>query len=212
MLRESLADFLCMKHSCKIILTIFCSLLVNACANSGGIKVESTPPGADVEVIENGSVKKIGQTPLNIDKNQIDSSNAVQLSVSLKNHQTQKVLLPPTTLPRSGQLFFKMTEIQLPAACVNQEITLSRVSRGVAEAQSLIQGKDYDRAITLLSNLTTEFPNVSVLQDLLGNTYYLRKDLDRALAAYKRSVAIESNNPSATRMIQKIETLRGGAN
>jgi predicted negative regulator of RcsB-dependent stress response len=81
----------------------------------------------------------------------------------------------------------------------------------VAQVQSLIQRKELDQGLSTVNTLLSSYPNISTLYDLQGNIYYLRKDIDRALASYKRANAITPNSET-NRMISKLQELRTPAN
>jgi len=183
---------------------------MTACSTAPFIKVESNPVAADVEIVLPGqSPKKIGQTPLNLDDSSLGGSNKmVQVIVSTKGFSSQSVTIPASQFGRNGNIFVDLEKQQLPQACLNQELSLNKVTRGVAEAYNHITQKRLEQAEAVLTNLTLEFPSNSVLHDLLGNVYYLKKDLTRALETYKKSAQLNPANNETTRMIQKIETLR----
>jgi hypothetical protein len=179
---------------------------------SQAFRVDSDPAGADVSISSAGQTpRKLGVTPYVIQSgDQGDKSQALQLTVSKDAYQSESVLLPPAAMGRSGGLFVKLDGFKLPAACQNQEVALEKVARGVAESQYQIKLKNLDQAERSLNTLLTEYPNVSVLHDLLGNVHFLRKDIERALTSYRRSQAIAPNNSETGRMIKRLEELRGG--
>lgn len=162
--------------------------------------------------VQGQTPRKLGVTPYTISsQDQGDKSSALQLTVSKDGFAGESIWLPPSATGRSGTLFVKLDQGKLPAACQNQEAALEKVGRGVAEIQYQIKQKNLEGAERMINQLTSEYQNVSVLFDLLGNVYYLRKDIDRALTAYRRSLAIAPNNSETGRMIKKLEELRGGS-
>ncbi len=189
------------------------SAVVFVGCQSQTLKIESEPAGADVLVsVQGQTAKKVGITPYVMQASeQGDRSQAMRLVVSKDGFGADSVLLPPSSVGRSGTVFMKLDQSKLPAACVNLEAALEKVSRGVADAQYQIKLKNLDQAERQLVQLVDEFQNVSVLHELLGNVYYLRKDIDKALASYRRSQAIAPNNSDTGRMIKRLEESRGGA-
>lgn len=85
---------------------------------------------------------------------------------------------------------------------------LQKISSQIAYSLELIKNKEYDSAERNLLNLQTQFPNVATIHELLGNVFYLKKDLSRAYSFYKKAYALNPNNLDTTRMIQKIEGIR----
>lgn len=184
--------------------------LFNTGCGSQGIRVESKPSGADVTLILKGqSAKKVGQTPLLLTEKEMESTkDSFQLVISSKGHNPQAILVPPTVISRSGSVFFDLEESILPIACTNQDVAISKAARGVAESLGYISQKKYDQAETLLTTLTVEFSNLSILHDLLGNVFFLQKKFDRALESYRRSAQINPGNSEVLKIIQKLEAMK----
>jgi predicted Zn-dependent protease len=86
---------------------------------------------------------------------------------------------------------------------------LTETTDAVAQVQRMIYKKNYIEAERTLSTFTVKYPAVPVFFSLLGNVYYLEKNLDKALDAYQRSYALQPQNQEASRMIQKIKSIRG---
>ncbi len=194
------------------LLSLLGFMFLLAACQSQSLKIESEPAGADVLVsVQGQSPRKVGVTPYVLQAGeQGDRSQPMQLMISKDGFGAESILLPPSAVGRSGSVFMKLDHSKLPAACVNLEAALEKVARGVAEAQYQIKLKNLDQAERQLGQLVAEFQNVSVLHDLLGNVYYLRKEIDKALASYRRSQAIAPNNSETGRMIKRLEELRGG--
>jgi TolA-binding protein len=102
-----------------------------------------------------------------------------------------------------------MKETTIPQECLALDETTEKVAKAVAAAQSLIQSRNYDLAERQLVNLQTDFPNVSVVYDLLGNVSYLRRDFPEALRFYRKSLSISPGNPETSRMVDKLSRISG---
>jgi|GEM_PF-1313897 len=190
----------------------FCgSILLNMGCQSPSLKVESQPEGADVYLTISGqTTRKVGVTPLTLNENQINPNNdSLQISISKEGYARENILAPAT-------IFSKFTAIQITlrensAATVKQTLTdeiLQKLASQVAYTQSLIKNKDYDNAERTLSNLLSQFPSVSTLHELMGNVFYIRKDLSKAHGYYRKAYDLNPTNPDTLRLIQKIETIR----
>lgn len=188
------------------------ALALTGCASSQFLQIESDPVGADVYLSISGqSSAKVGQTPLQLQSSQIPSGAEAQISISKGNLKSETVFLPATNFSKSGKIFIKLTDTQLPIACLQQEASMQKLARGIAESQAMIKSKELDQSEQKLVSLSGEFSNVSVIYDLLGNIHYLKKDLDKALIAYRKSISLNPNNLETTRIIQKIEQIKGGS-
>lgn len=186
----------------------FLSIVAIGCS-TGNLKVESQPDGAEVYVAVNGqSARKVGVTPMSIAENQVNSGNdPFQVSIMKEGYATEHVLAPATTFARASNIQVKLKEQMNSKQSVNDE-ALQKVSSQVAYSLELIKNKEYDNAERNLLNLQTQFPNVATIHELLGNVYYLRKDLSKAYSSYKKALILNPNNLDTTRMIQKIEGIR----
>lgn len=210
--------------------TIFCLLgrlasvgaiaIAMGCAPSR-IAVTSVPDGADVvKLTGSGSRVALGKTPLTIDlEAQIDvGATALNLVVEHADFVNQSVLFPKTLGPSQQTLLVNLMPIPktqggpLEAAVECPKIPdnmLVQVTRAVAEIQGLIASKDYAGATTKLMIVSTQYPNISVLYDLLGNVNYLKHDYSEALKSYERSVQLEPQNLEASRMVRKVRGMLG---
>lgn len=192
----------------RYLFVITLSVLVLASCASPGIRVYSEPGEVDVFLVQaNRAPKKIGVTPLNLDERDFDwgQNNGVQLKFVKDGYKTESIVLPKTKLPSNSSVHALMEKDESNLACQAQGEALRKVAEAVAKSQNFIYKKQFDRAESLLQNLSLDYPNVSVIHDLLGNVYYLRKDLNRSLEAYRRSDTIWPNNIETKRMIRRLE-------
>lgn len=200
-----------MNASCLVVLSILSSLVAGCASNT--LQVRSTPDGADVSLVaQDGSVSKLGKTPLTLDSgtNMALLSSVTQVRVSKEGFLTQSAVVPSLgDLGGSGSLQFNLSETELPKVCSAQDDDLNELARNIAEGSALIQKRRFSDAAQLFQSLAVKFPSVATVYDLLGNAYYLQKDFVKALAAYRRSHSISPNNSSAAKMIAKLEMLQG---
>ncbi len=187
------------------------SIFVLGCA-SKQIYVESDPPGADVFVFTPGQApKKVGQTPYSLTERDIpDRSSPMQVQASKDGYQSASVIIPSAVSGHLGKVSFKLEAPTLPNQCLNQTEALNKVARAVAEAQSLMKSKQYDLAEKIMSDLIVSYPGLSMVYDILGNIYYLKREFDKSLTAYKKSRSLSPENAKTQRMIQQIEDIMSG--
>ncbi|MCB9024688.1 MAG: hypothetical protein H6625_00085 [Bdellovibrionaceae bacterium] len=184
--------------------------LQSACS-VGLMSVRSTPEGADVFLVQSGAQPvKIGVTPLNIPSDRINntSGESVRIYVRKEGFKQESFLIPRVLFNSTIDLSILMDEDKLPAACSNQAQAVENLSRGIAEAQFLIQSKQYSQAENLINSLIIQNSNISVLWDLLGNLYYLKKDTEAALIAYEKSESLSPGQVHTLRMINKLRSIR----
>lgn len=182
-----------------------------SCA-SPGIRIYSEPGDANVYVIQaNQAPKKLGVTPLNLDERDFNwgSSNGVQLRFVKEGFKSESIVLPKTKFASNSSIHALMEKGETNLAAHDQTEALRKVADAVAKSQNYIYKNQYDRAQMLLENLAIDYPNLSVLYDLLGNVYYLRKDLKSSLQAYRKSESLWPNNLETKKMIRRIELVLG---
>jgi hypothetical protein len=176
------------------------------------ISIESDPVGADVFVFTPGQApKKVGQTPYALTEKDIsDRSSPIQIQASKDGYQSTSVIIPSSVSGYLGKISFKLEAPTLPNQCLNQTEALNKVARAVAEAQSLMKSKQYDLAEKIMSDMIVSYPGLSLVYDILGNIYYLRREFDKSLNAYKKSRSLSPENAKTQRMIQQIEDIKSG--
>ena len=183
---------------------------------TAGLRVESDPPGADVYIVSDGQApRKVGQTPYL--STETLGSQPAQLTISKEGFRSETILVPSFRMAASGRAYAKLEPGSAGAAggaaCALSDESIQELSGGVAEAQALIGARNLDEAERKLNALITRHSNVGVVYNLLGNVHYLRKDVVKALAAYKRALEISPNSSETARMIKKLNDIRsaGGA-
>lgn len=188
------------------------------------VRVVSSPDGAEVfKVSGDGPGVALGKTPLDLDEGAIfgPGEAAAQLRIVKDGFNEEHVLLPTTALPAQrtitadleARIESKVMEHAAAASCPEPGLTAARtavLARGIAETQRFISRREYQAAETRISVLLSEFPNVAVLYDLQGNTFYLQKRLPEALAAYERSLSLDGSNPDTARMATTIRQRTDG--
>jgi tetratricopeptide (TPR) repeat protein len=137
--------------------------------------------------------------------------DTIQVKVTKEGYLPESMVIPKATLASRSNLHFKLTENTLSKACEQKLGAIEAVSRGIAKAQSLTAKKNYERAEAVLLELQEDYPSLSVVYDLLGNVYYLQKNLGKALMAYEKSHELWPNNLETERMIRKLERSVSGS-
>ncbi|OFZ82445.1 MAG: hypothetical protein A2583_03870 [Bdellovibrionales bacterium RIFOXYD1_FULL_53_11] len=183
-------------------------LFFGGCASS--MVVESSPDNAEILMRrENDVPLKIGKTPMTLTREVAPGifSDSVELYVAKDGYQVERILIPQSRFGVRSRWSVSLQPSMGDGK--NLQSLYTGLAQGIAEAQKEIYLKNYRQAETKISTLLARYPNVSVLYDLLGNIYYMQKDLDKALDAYRRSVALTPDNHETSGMIDKIARIRG---
>jgi tetratricopeptide (TPR) repeat protein len=122
------------------------------------------------------------------------------------------VMIPRSTLGTEARLSLTLQETKLPATCSQADQIMNDLAQGVARAQYLIFKKDYEEAKSTLASLSNKYSTVAALDALLGNIYYLQKDLTTALTYYQRAQRLQPEDAETNRMIKRINEIHGKDN
>jgi len=186
-------------------------LLLFGCAQSA-IKVNSMPEAAEVFVGHDGAQPtKVGQTPLKIEGDFLSRKKGSYVTITFKKegYQTESLVLPTSHLGADVSITTKLDEFKLSQQVQDQNQAIQKVSRGTASVQYLMKANRLTEALQQVDTLIAEYPGISVLYDLKGNILYISKELQRALAAYDKSVEIDPSNADTIRIRSKIRGILG---
>lgn len=182
------------------------ALMLSACT-SAALKVTSTPEKAEVWISsEREQPQKVGETPLYIDRSSISKGAGKQLTVKIQKDGflPETVVMPISSMGDGIEISAKLSESKAALMCSNQGASFEKLAKGVANVQLLLSRNQYGEARGQLSSLLSDFPEVSVLHDLMGNVHYLSKNLEAAKISYQRSVDLNPNNPDTRRMLDRL--------
>ncbi len=198
-------------------------LLLNACVGSS-LRVDGQPAAAEVSIVISGQPpKKLGVTPLSLNENSLDTrGEPFELIISKDGFYTENILVGPSLPSRSTDIKIALKAMadgkvdeavlqriaQTQRSAVNDEV-LQKVASGVAQTLRFLTVKQYDQAEQTLAVLITQYPSVPTLQELMGNIYYLKKELPKALTYYRKALELNPSNFETQRMVNKIEMIRG---
>jgi hypothetical protein len=186
-------------------------MVTMGCA-TGTMRVNSTPDKAEVFVAYEGEQpNKVGETPLSLDSRTINANRGKYVTVSIKKDGflSESVIIPNSVMKSSVDMSSRLSENKLPLQCQDQMAAIEKISRGVAQVQSMMQSSRLVEAQGQLSMLISDFPDVSVLHDLMGNVHYINKNLEMAYASYRKSLDLNPTNVDTQRMVSKIQGIIG---
>lgn len=187
-------------------------LLFSVGCASSTLRVNTAPEGADVVVTTRDRTPvKLGKSPIDIDSSTYPElfRESVQVEVSKEGHLPISVVVPRLPAGGIGRINLNMQGNELPKVCQDQNASANLLAKGIADAASMVNRKRFDDATRILEDLAVKFGTVSVIHDLLGNVYFLQRNLDRALESYRRSNRLSPNNVDTLRMIERIEKVQG---
>lgn len=186
---------------------------IAACATQGGLKVTSEPEGAEVLVIEsNGMERKLGQTPLNLEAKdfQFSENKILDMKIKKPGFVSERIVLDTMSFTKTVDVHLKMTSlVSWQESFQDPKATpyLTDIASLAAEVQSAALSKDLTNAEKLARMMISRYPHVSVGWTLMGNIYYLRKDIGQAIQSYEKALQIDPDNKATKEVLAR---LKGG--
>ncbi len=175
---------------------IFLLFIVNC--SSLSLRVNSTPPEAEVTLHTLNGAQKLGVTPLQLSHDQLRSlPEGFTIEVSKPDFLQQKIMLEKRALSASGEVSVKLQEISKAELKLNDpdvKATIESIARQVAQIQSSLLKKEYIQAEVLTRSMLNTYPYFSVGWNLLGNNYYLQGKTMESINAYQKALTLEPEN------------------
>lgn len=86
---------------------------------------------------------------------------------------------------------------------------IDAITNKLFNAQRLIRAKNYDDAITFLTKIDGEYPGLSVVKELIGASWYMKKDYKRSYGFYRQAFYANAENKDAQKMLLYLEKSMG---
>jgi hypothetical protein len=193
------------------IIFIFTIFLVSFAVNAEKLKLKSDPPDATVFIRDLGGVQnvKVGSTPY--EGNLLDlatnyaKSNFFLVVIEKNGYETQSILL--SDLLKSD---IELSINLLPKDDILHFRKIEKSINDLFESQRLMRAQQYDQAITLLKTIETEQPKISIVPEMLGSAFYLKKDQRASLAWYEKAYRMNPENKDAFTMKTYLKKALGG--
>jgi tetratricopeptide (TPR) repeat protein len=186
-------------------------VLISSTCYASNYEIVTTPENADVFIYHNkshGSPIKLGKTPLKLkgeDIHQhIGEDKTYLLKITKKGHDDYKVMMVKT----------KDVDVKMQVLLdINKEITTINkhdilMSR-LFKVQRLIRASNFDDALQKLSDLEKDFEDFSIISELKGITYYMKKDINKALSMFRLAFSKNPKNKDAYKMKVYLEKKLG---
>ncbi len=182
-------------------------VIASSCSSSG-IRVETPTEGAEVFLVRPGRSEptKLGVTPLVLTSSQLQGlDNGIVLRVTREGYRSETV-----SIPRGGTQTFGILRVELTRdqnACSDSMAQLNEITRQINNIVKLTSRRKLSDAESLAVEMSTKYPEISLIHDLLGNIHYLNRKPQAALDAYRRSLQLSPRNVDTQRMIEKLSAM-----
>lgn len=194
----------------KMKICFFFFLLITLRAQAAAFKISTSPEGADVFIKKRSedTPLKLGIAPINMTleelKNKFNLETTFFIQVSREGHETTSIMLAPLS---NSDIDIKL---KLP---LSKDIVITRkfdnIMANLFEAQRLTRDKNYDQALKMLEQVENEEKHLSVVSEMRGGIYYLKKDFNTALSYYRKAFSINAENKDAYSMKLYLEKSLG---
>jgi hypothetical protein len=186
------------------------SFLFFGCSSAGSLSVKSNPSQAVVKLSgDDGEIRELGKTPLALNFSEVFvNSKNVTLTIEKRNFETEKIIITKPPIKTNYNVSVSLIRDSTTDSQIENQKRLEKLATKVAEAITKIQQKKMREAESLLVRLADEFPNISVVFDLLGNVYYMMGDKVAAKAQYLKADSINPNNFERKKVIQRLNSGR----
>jgi hypothetical protein len=203
-----------MKHCGQLFLAKVLLLGFNFSCATATISIQSNPERASIfSIDEQGNRINLGEAPLLLNYDQVFTGNArnVRLLVQKTQYTQESIYIHRPLLPSSMKYSVNLEAIA-PSPTntdINQcestdKLSYSELAQGVAEIQTIIRRREFDRARSMLMVLLVRYPFVSTLHDLMGNTHFHNGQIAAALASYEASLKLNPENINTRGMVQSL--------
>ena len=192
----------------KIFILGIMILMMFGCSTTSKVKITSSPEKAEVTVTTNdGETKSLGYTPLEVSGRDIYANGSRMSIVQIykEGFENQKIFIAQDSSQENYNINVKLKLKSEDLKSQDLKSRQEKLAKGIAVSSNLINSKKYDEAERMLLTITQDYPFISVSYDLLGNIFYLRRDLKSALNFYERSYRMNPENGETKSMIEKLK-------
>ena len=184
---------------------LFYSILLVSCGH-GKLQVKSIPAEGEVSFVSSsGKIDVIGNTPVSIDLQERHfSEDIAKVRVSKKGFKDQVIYITKPQTRTDISISSKLEKVSNAEELLNSK-RLEELSVKIAEAQRYSYNKNYREAEKVLLDLVSDYPDLSVPHDLLGNIYFLTTKNRKALYHYEQANEISPGNIKRGRLIRNLQ-------
>lgn len=193
--------------------SVICTLLVLFIIPSlhgADFELITTPKEAEVFVYEQfgESPQKIGNTPIKMEVSQFysytKSDTFFTMEIRKEGYDPIRFIMM-----KAGDAELKMN---LKMDVAKEITTIKKHDKLIADlfdVQKLIRSNNFGEALAKLELLEKDYPNFSIIPELKGITYYMNKDIEKALSQFRAAFSKNSENRDAFKMKVYLEKKLG---
>ncbi|HLE12662.1 MAG: hypothetical protein A2504_10060 [Bdellovibrionales bacterium RIFOXYD12_FULL_39_22] len=192
----------------SIFIFAFLLILINSCANTRPfLNIDANQKEVDVFAKTAGEkeFKKVGTTPYKVEFNELRKTmNLSKIPMVFEIRKATYITRQFVVVDMGSadmNLYFELEE----SRDLEEVDRMNKLSSRLFEAQRLIRAKNYNDGTKLLAELAQEYPYASIVYELQGGLYYLKKEMQNALDAFSTALKYDPKNVVAFRMKRFLE-------
>ena len=171
------------------------------------ITIKSTPSEADIfiKVLGKQEEERIGKTPLTLSAETVKKLGDPAKSLTVIDIRRQGYIHEQLLINDFGSTIVEYNFNLEPNAIANIIDKIDKVGEKLFEAQRLMRAGGYEESINILKELDKNFPFSSLINELIGGAYYLKKDFKTSLLHYDLAYKYNPANVDSFKMIRFLE-------
>lgn len=218
-------------------LLFFTMLLSLKVANAEALKITSEPSGADIYVrsLNDKNKTKVGVTPFDGSvanlATQYGKNGLFMVVIEKEGHESNSIILSDIfkgdlDLYVNLDVKVKVEEKKKEGEGKGDEKNKEEISEKLKalefdfkkmdfnvnqmfEAQRLMRAQQYDEAINLLKRAEVDQAQLSIIPELIGSAYYLKRDMRASLVWYEKAYRMNLENKDAFTMKEYLRKALG---
>ncbi|MDA8792399.1 hypothetical protein N9N67_04090 [Bacteriovoracaceae bacterium] len=180
-------------------------ILMTSLIKAASIQIDSNPIEAKIFVSPDGKREiELGKTPYKQDLDDLIDNHVKKMSFILvirkEGHEPYRIFMTKT-----GKVDIKLNANLEISRSIQNYKKQDKLIAELFDAQRLIRGRSFNEAISKLTKLEKDYSNMSIVYELKATTYYLMKNIENALAYYRKAFSINSENTDAYKMKEYLE-------
>ncbi len=188
-------------------MTILILLLFLISCGGQEITIKSTPSDADIfiKVLGEKEEERIGKTPLTLSAETVKKLGDPAKSLTVIDVRRAGYIHEQLLINDFGNTVVEYNFTLEPNAIANIIDKIDNVGEKLFEAQRLMRAGGYEESITILKELDKKFPYSSLINELIGGAYYLKKEFKTSLLHYDLAYKYNPSNVDSFKMIRFLE-------
>ena len=188
----------------KVVFSIL--LLLIGCGGQE-ITIKSTPSNADIfiKVFGKNEEERIGKTPLTLSPETVKKLGDPGKSLTVIDVRRPGYIHEQLLINDFGSTIVEYNFSLEPNSVGNIIDKIDDIGSKLFEAQRLMRAGGYDESISLLKALNKKFPYSSLINELIGGAFYLKKDFKSSLIHYDDAYKYNPKNVDSFKMIKFLE-------